>query len=224
MQTPGTSMPSCGNCTCCLWPHNHTRGSTPCPAGAALSGRPDCKGLGGHRLSWGHGQGWPLLSPYLFLCPAFAEAGDQAGGLWKVGGLTPLSGLSYIISAGPMFTIPLRPSPNSSLGDGPGAGPAHLPLTTFLVCPELCPVLRALALCSPHLGHSSLASVLLSQAPNQPSPCLGHECSLPVSPARWASRGQVHFHPGGCFLRWRSGPPVPGTIRGRAHLGHCSLS
>lgn len=142
---------------------------------------------------WGHGQGWPLLSSHLSLCPAFAEAGDQVGGLWKVGGLTPLSGLSYTISAGTMFTVPVRPSPNCSLGDGLGAGPAHLPLTTVLVCPELCPVLRALPLCSPYLGHSSLASVLLSQAPNQPSPCFGHECSLPVSLALWASQGQVHF-------------------------------
>lgn len=115
------------------------------------------------------------------------------GGLWKVGGLIPLSGLSYTISSGMMFTVPMRPSPNSSLGDGLGAGPAHLPLTTFLVSPELYPVLTALPFCSLHLGHSSLASVLLSQTPNQPSPCLGHKCFLPVSLALWASRGQVHF-------------------------------
>lgn len=73
-----------------------THGTAPYtgPAGVAHSGALGFRGLGSHRLSWGHGWGWPLLGPSLLLCPYFAEAGAQVGSPEQVGGLTPLSRLS----------------------------------------------------------------------------------------------------------------------------------
>lgn len=83
-----------------------------------------------------------------------------------MGGLTPLSWASSPFPRGLCLL-----SPNSPLADGLGTGPACLPLAT-LVCPELYPGLGNLALCSPDLGHSSLAFVLLPWPPTRLDPAL----------------------------------------------------
>lgn len=85
--------PSVGTVPAVSGPHPHQELST-LPSWSSAFRQSWLRGRGGHRLSWGRGKDWPLLSPYRSLYPAFAEAGAQAGGLGQMGGSISLSGLS----------------------------------------------------------------------------------------------------------------------------------
>lgn len=149
-------------------PQPHPRGAAPCsgPAGAPDSGGPGCKGLGGHRLSWGLGQGWPLFRSHPSFSLTVAEVRTEAGlmqvkkdlvfSLWSFSPFQPCS----LSPPGQVQALPWVMVLGLTLHS------SHWPPSSFLVCPGLHPVLGTLAL---FLGP-------------QPFPCPHHPSDLPRLP------------------------------------------